>query len=260
LLEAATDALEKGLKEGVESARQDIDEKLAAIRALNQYTEDKKLYISEKEEYIRRQRKQLTLQGLSAARRAGVSTEMPVSGEPAALLQTMTLLQTMIEASRLLEPYVSGKRNINLRVPARFKVDDGAAFERAKGEADISPAERGSAIGGFYDRAQDTIHLPQTAHFGEALHEALHKYSSVVLSRVCHNLNEGVTQYLADMVLQEQGLPKAARVTYQDKVDCAAKLIREFGFDGVARLYFTGATGIGALNGAVAKCDRYCGN
>src|ERR1051326_7604603 len=251
----AVAALETMLKTGRAEAEKDIEERLASIKSISQYMEDQKDYITEKERYLREMREQLKLQGLAAARKAGVSTETAVPGEPAALLHTTTLLQTMIEASRLLAPYVTGKRDITLRLPAKFKIDDPGAFEAAKKAAHLDPAESG--IGGFYDRARDTIHLPQKAHFGEALHEAIHKYSAPHLRNICHTLNEGVTQYVADAVLQEQGLPKAGRVAYQDYVDCAAKLIGQFGFDNVARLYFLGIFGKGLLD-AVRKCDKYC--
>ena len=257
LLASLLEIFESGAKERKDTAAKDVQEKLAAIETIKQYMQEKKAYIAAKERYIFEMREQLKLQGLSAARRAGVSTESPVSGENAALLQTMTLLQTMIEASRLLAPYVSGKRDKSLRVPANFKVDDDGAFKRAKADAHIGSAESGSDVGGFYDRRHDTIHLPQSAHFGEALHEAIHKYSMPVIANICHNLNEGVTQYIADAVLVEQGLPKAERVAYQDKVDCATKLIRQFGFDAVAQLYFLGHN-TGGLADAVIRCDKYC--
>jgi hypothetical protein len=240
------------------AAEQAVADKLASIKDIQAQMDEQQAFIGAAEDYIRQMRQQLTLQGLSAARRAGVTTEAPVAGEPAPLARTVTLLQTMIEASRLLAPYVTGKRATNLRTPGRFLVDAPDAFAAAKRAANIGDAEQGSTVGGFYDRRHDTIHLPQTAHFGEALHEAIHKYSSVTLRNVCHDLNEGVTQYIADAVLQEQGLPKAERVTYQDKVDCAAKLIREFGFDAVATLYFNGTAGAQGLFDAVVKCGRYC--
>jgi hypothetical protein len=252
----AVAAMETMLKAGRAEAEKDVEERLASIKAISQYMEAQKDYITEKERYLREMREQLKLQGLAAARKAGVTTETAVPGEPAALLQTTTLLQTMIEASRLLEPYLTGKRDINLRVPAKFKVDGPDAFEAAKRAAHLSPFESG--IGGFYDRARDTIHLPQKAHFAEALHEAIHKYSAPHLRNMCHTLNEGVTQYFADAILQEQGLPKAGRVAYQDYVDCATKLMRQFGFDNVARLYFLGLFGPKGLMDAVRKCDEYC--
>jgi hypothetical protein len=240
------------------AAEQQVAERLASIKSIQERMADERESVRMAEEYIRQMRRQLTLRGLSAARRAGATTEAPLSAEPAALGRTVTLLQTMIEASRLLAPYVTGKRAINLRTPGRFVLDAPDTFDAAKRAANIADAEPGSSVGGFYDRRRDTIHVPQSAHFGEALHEAIHKYSSVVLRNACHDLNEGFTQYVADAVLQEQGLPKAARVAYQDKVDCAAKLIREFGFDAVARLYFDGIYGIRELSEAVVKCDRYC--
>ncbi|MBN9508856.1 MAG: DUF4157 domain-containing protein [Alphaproteobacteria bacterium] len=240
------------------AAQQAVADKLASIRDIQARMDEQQAYIGAAEEYIRQMRQQLTLQGLSAARRAGATTEAPVAGEPVALARTVTLLQTMIEASRLLAPYVTGKRAINLRTPGRFVVDAPDAFAAAKRAANIGEATEGTTVGGFYDRRHDTIHLPQAAHFGEALHEAIHKYSSVMLRNMCHDLNEGVTQYVADAVLQEQGLPKAERVAYQDKVDCAARLIHEFGFDAVATLYFAGTFSSQRLFDAVRRCGRYC--
>ena len=83
-----------------------------------------------------------------------------------------------------------------------------------------------------------------------------YKYSAPTM-RICTTLNEGFTQYLAD-VLHEQGLPKVERVTYQDEVDCATKLIHEFGFDAVARFYFFGEFSVRGLFEAVTRCADYC--
>ncbi len=67
-----------------------------------------------------------------------------------------------------------------------------------------------------------------------------------------------ITQHIAVVVLQEQGLPEPAGVTYQDKGDCAAKFIRAFGFDPGATLRFDGTPGARGLRDAVAKCGRCC--
>lgn len=67
-----------------------------------------------------------------------------------------------------------------------------------------------------------------------------------------------ITQHIAVVVLQEQGLPKPAGVTYPGKVDCVAKRIRAFGFDPVATLHFDGTPGARGLRDAVAKCGRCC--
>ena len=167
----------------------------------------------------------------------------------------------MIEGSRLLEPYIAGKRSINLRDLSKFKVDDPDAFKRAMADANIDPHKPGEETGGFYYPADQTIHLPRTAHFGEAMHEAIHKYSKLMLA-LCTDLNEGITQYIADAVLEEQGLPKAKRVAYEEEVACATKFIHEFGFDAVAKMYFW-ATTTGMPAGArnrvmqgLAKCGR----
>ena len=241
-----------------DAAAKDVDAKLAAIRTLQAYIAEQQAYVLEKERFLREMREQATLQGLSAARRAGVSSDTPLPGQPAAQRQTVTLLQTMIEASRLLEPYVGSKRAINLRAPGRFEIDDADAFERAKKAAHIQDPEPGAKIGGFYDRAHDTIHLPQSAEFGDALHEAIHRFSAPVLRNICFTLNEGFTQYVTDAVLREQGLPKLAHVAYDKQVACATKLIHQYGFDTIARLYFAGTWGAAGLLESVRKCDDYC--
>ena len=260
ILASVQDMIENDVKTRKDAAAKEVQEKRTSIEAIKQYMADKKAYIWERDHFIQQMREQLKFQGLGAARRAGVSTETPLSGQPAALAQTATLLQTLIEASRLLDPYVSGKRNINLRLPGHFRVDDPAAFEAAKKAAHIGATERGTDVGGFYDRQHDTIHLPQTAHFGEALHEAIHNYSAVTMRNLCTKMNEGVTQILADEVLREQGLPKVERVKYEKEVDCATKLIRQFGFDAVASFYFLGEYRgqVRGLFEAVKSCDDYC--
>jgi hypothetical protein len=247
------------INDSVDAANQSVEAKLASIRAQWEFIEETRQNIADKQHFIGQARGQLSAAGLSAARRARVGTEDTVPADPSGQLRLATLLQTMIEASRLLAPYISGKRGRNLRLPTKFNVDDAAAFAKAKKEASISADDRDTSIGGFYDRdGSDSIHVPRTAHFGEALHEAIHSYSSKVLVVNYHALNEGVTQYIADAVLVEQGLPKSTRVSYQPNVACATELIHEFGFDAVARLYFLGDSQVRGLPDAIVRANKKC--
>ncbi|HKD03073.1 MAG TPA: hypothetical protein VKB77_11620, partial [Terriglobales bacterium] len=111
----------------------------------------------------------------------------------------------------------------------------------------IEPPEPGKKIGGFYDRRTDTIHLPPNAQFGTALHESIHKYSQVFLRGACNQfLNEGLTQYFADIVLTDQGLPKFMGHEYGRQLACATRFINTYHLDEVAPAYFLGFAGLGA--------------
>jgi Domain of unknown function (DUF4157) len=193
-------------------------------------------------------------------------------------------LRTIIEASPTLMPYLRQQRAqrrqpTDLRNPQNFHVylrDE--EFQDAAKRAHIAPAGRGKAIGGFYDRPTDAIHLPRDSKFGHALHEAIHKYSpttqcvtqldrntqmrtpsTVTLCNCDAFLNEGLTQCFADIVLADQGLPKFTDHAYKDQLACAARFVRTYQLENVARLYFLNDSG-GALNQFVQskQCAHFC--
>lgn len=96
--------------------------------------------------------------------------------------------------------------------------------------------------GGFYDRGDDRIHLPGDSAFGNALHESVHRQSGFEFYALYGQyLNEGVTQYFADVILNDEGLPADTSNAYQPQVADARLLIQRLGTGGqdlVAQLYF----------------------
>jgi Domain of unknown function (DUF4157) len=100
-------------------------------------------------------------------------------------------------------------------------------------------------VRGFYHPPSDSIHLRPGSNYGQAVHESIHKFSQPGFRAMFGGfLDEGVTQYLADLVLEEQGLEKG-RTLYDDNLKCARKLINEVANLGlVAGYYFDGETSL----------------
>src|SRR5205085_6877563 len=151
------------------------------------------------------------------------------------------LLVTVLSQSKLLKNYFKTQPEI---VAKKFiQHDSDEEFEKAY--IDLNKIKSGSeemnelkTVRGFYHPKTDTIHLRPRANYGEALHEALHKHSDGRFRAILgHPLDEGVTQYFTDRVLEEQGLP-AAKTLYD--LDCANDLFALVGFDSVAKMYFQG--------------------
>src|SRR5205085_10228048 len=135
------------------------------------------------------------------------------------------LLVTVLSQSKLLKNYFKTQPEI---VAKKFiQHDSDEEFEKAY--IDLNKIKSGSeemnelkTVRGFYHPKTDTIHLRPRANYGEALHEALHKHSDGRFRAILgHPLDEGVTQYFTDRVLEEQGLP-AAKTLYD--LDCANDL------------------------------------
>lgn len=103
-----------------------------------------------------------------------------------------------------------------------------------------------AGVGGFYQRADDTINLPEDATLGSALHESMHRMSGTrfrSFTRKADNpdfLSEGATQYFTDKVLMDIGLPKMTGHKYGSNVAAIENLVRKMNgnFDPLARLYF----------------------
>jgi hypothetical protein len=195
------------------------------------------------------------------------ATTAKVEPDTAASATQLALLRTVIEASPTLSPYLTQKRArgqqpTDLRNAQRFVIhsSDSDLQDEAKNchQGEAGPGEK---IGGFYCRPTDTIHLPPDAKFGTALHEAIHKYSQLILFGACDQfLNEGLTQYFADIVLTDQHLRKFTGHLYQKQLECATRFIQAYHLDEVASVYFLGTAGLGTgpLHQFLLRGDRAC--
>ncbi len=161
-------------------------------------------------------------------------------------------IELMIESSATLKPYLD---------PKAPKIDDKGKFKVKIGYANLLAAyndcyghEYGGDgdIGGFYCRKDGNIYVvagsgkERSSTLGDAVHESVHKKSKYTLaSKFTDFINEGVTQYFADRVLNDQGLPDYKGHTYQAQLACAKDLIRvSGGMDEVAKEYFQGKSDI----------------
>ena len=175
---------------------------------------------------------------LEVFKKAGVKTTTIVSKK------TASLIQSVLERSRVLRPYIEQKLT-RIMIPKGFvHHDSDAEFDYAYTHLHnlvipIGSAEEKELLErrGFYHPRTDTIHLRPYANVGHALHEAIHKYASTGFRAVFGGfLDEGVTQYFTNCVLREQGLAEGK--AYEGNLRCANELVRLFGHDLVARAYF----------------------
>jgi hypothetical protein len=172
---------------------------------------------------------------------AGITTDSHLND------RTPGLIQSALAESRKLRPYLRGKFPALAISDGRFEVhprDD--YFNQAAGAwrglppqtTDRELAEIFKDVGGFYDRAKKKIHLRPHATFGHAVHESMHKVSHAGFLWWGSFIDEGVTQLMADCLLQEHGLSKVTNHNYWRQLECAQKLVAATNFDMVARAYF----------------------
>jgi hypothetical protein len=174
------------------------------------------------------------------------SQKLPRAESPVSTSTTAVFVEALIEASPFLEPYLVG-RLVRTRVADRFTIYDfRETFEEKRDTLDKRVTPMGGRADkrpyGFYHRRTDSIHLPSDAKFGHALHEGIHKYSSVAVQNgLGVYFNEGVTQYFTNRVLAEH--PELGTVAaYDDELACARIALRWINDDVAmfARAYFGG--------------------
>ena len=184
----------------------------------------------------------LPLQVLS---RAGLRTTTRVGPT------TASLIQTALERSRVLRPHIGSKLR-RTTVSKEFVIHssdeefNGAYSRLHRIVIPFGSPEEKDLIKkrGFYHFPTRTIHLRPGSNIGHALHEAIHKYASPAFRGLLGSfLDEGVTQYFTNLVLQEQGLDPMMD-TYQDQLGCANRLVNLFSQGLVARSYFQGDLGL----------------
>jgi hypothetical protein len=272
-------AKDEGHSQRQKTAGGDVADTLRFLNYVRRDIEDTKQFLPRRSADLRQRVYFLVTQARTSAQTAGVT------GDTTASVDQLTLLRTIIEASPTLMPYLRQQREqrtqpTDLRNRQNFTIHQGKRdFQEAVKQAGIEPAERGHAIGGFYHRPTDAIHLPRDSKFGHALHEAIHKYSpttqcveqpdpttriTISNTTVAHCkcgsfLSEGLTQYFADVVLADQGLPKFTDHAYKKELACATRFVDTFHLDSVARLYFLNDSQ-GALNQFVqsGQCAQFC--
>lgn len=190
---------------------------------------------------------------LDVLKRAGLKTTTRVNKS------TASLLQSVMERSRVLRPYITHKLS-RISIPKNFIHHDfDAGFESRYQKLHHKVIPIGSQeekelknIYGFYHPGTDAIHLRPTANVGHALHEAIHKFASRGFrGQLGGFLDEGVTHYFTNQVLAEQELDPSH--TYAKELRCANELVRLCGHERVANAYFQGGQALQKLAGDVDR-------
>ncbi len=136
-------------------------------------------------------------------------------------------------------PYIGGKVIRGTRVKGSVTFLDDKSFVAAytaltnnAGDEDLNTLQ------GYYDRRKDHITLRKSANLGRLLHESIHKFASPSFNGIFAGLDEGVTQFFTNHVLEQFGLDKGKE--YPERVPAAAALARMVGFETLALDYFIG--------------------
>ena len=182
-----------------------------------------------------------------ALKTAGITTDSRVNDK------SPMWIQAALAESQKLRPYLSRKFPASA-VTKDFVIDaveddfNTAAKSMMGNTQPMTKDQRAAAygkIGGFFDRRTRTIHVRSRSKFGHAVHEAMHKVAHPGFHGFWGDfINEGVTQLMADCLLQEQGLSIVTDHQYGKQLECAKKLVAATSFDTVARAYFLFDSGL----------------
>ena len=103
----------------------------------------------------------------------------------------------------------------------------------------VRAGEDVKTVGGFYDRDKDKIVLPERPLLESMLHETIHKFADASFqSQFGLPLNEAVTQYFTNFVLQEFGLGRGSG--YTKEVVAGEAMAQMVGHEELALGYFLG--------------------
>jgi hypothetical protein len=158
------------------------------------------------------------------------------------------IIDQIFSASDVLKPYIKANSNL-IAEKGKFRIEIGYQNLIAAYKDCHDGNEPEGKIGGFYCRNTGVVHTvagnnkkEPTSEFGHVIHESIHKKSASGMRAFFTDfINEGVTQYFADKVLEEQNLGAHKKHIYKDQLECARQLIRVVGEDTVAQYYFKGS-------------------
>ena len=189
----------------------------------------------------------------------GVGLSDPVGGTTAAIIDDVLL------RNKRLAPYIGDRLKGGFRIAEKGKFiqePSDSQFETAFRAVNGSDPAKSTV--GFFDPKKSIVHLRPTAQFGTALHESVHRLASPGLfgaffliaqdisSDLLDVLNEGMTAYFTDKILNDEGLPNFndAYRNQKHKVEALEKALKPDGFDLIAKFNFqANITAIGAKLG-----------
>lgn len=157
-------------------------------------------------------------------------------------------LECMILGSARLSSFLRGHPNASHSNPASPMGDMARLRIHADYHFKDAVAKEAAPIGdntrGLFHPKTRSIHLPDDATFGQALHEAVHAFSTKAREWPVFHDNfgqfayEGVTQLFTDMILEDRKWSAAASHDYRQELKCAKKMVDVFGLTAVANAYF----------------------
>ncbi len=187
-----------------------------------------------------------------------VSDDQAIAKDIDAAVAASPTITTYIPAKKLKK--ASGHLHIEFKETFEKHLAD-----QAKALHDTSQPESGTVVKGFTDLAAGEIHLKERlANVEGALHETVHLNSkpgrnpavSSFQGDFGHPMEEGVTQFFTNKVLDEQGL--SAGSAYPKQLEMAEGLVSVVGENLVGKAYFNGEHG--ARDAVLAAFNRTRGS
>ncbi|MGH7773677.1 MAG: hypothetical protein ACREQA_15740 [Candidatus Binatia bacterium] len=187
---------------------------------------------------IEDQKREVLPQGV--LKRAGLKTTSRVDGK------TAMALQTALEQSLVLRPFIATKL-ATITIPTNFfhyGFDEEFSSKYLKLHKIVVPFGSKEEkdllnIRAFYDRPTDSIHLRPYTNLGQALHMAIRKFSSPAFRNFFgKSLDDGLSLYFANLVLEEQALAQIVPHPYKDQLRCATNLVGLVGRNMAGKAYF----------------------
>ena len=180
---------------------------------------------------------------------AGASTALNFDPNAIVDVQGASLLDEVLRQSQFLKPYIQDKlSDKHIAEAGKFIIHTSdPEFDMAymtlnqKLDEVNNPAFREylARVKGFYLQSDDSIHLRPQADMANALHESIHKFSNPGFRSMFDDfVDEGTTQYFADKVHVELGLPPAGSHAYGEQVAFATKLVSYLGESFTAERFF----------------------
>lgn len=189
----------------------------------------------------------------------GVGLSDPVGGSTAAIIDDVLL------RNQRLAPYIGDKLKGGFRIAQKGKfVQEPSDSQFETAFRAVNGSDPAKSTVGFFDPKKSIVHLRPKAEFGTALHESVHRLASPGLfgaffliaqdisTDLLDVLNEGMTAYFTDKILNDEGLPNFndAYRSQKHKVEALETALKPDGFDLIAKFNFqANITAIGAKLG-----------
>jgi len=157
------------------------------------------------------------------------------------------IVTTLSDSGSVLYPYIKDKLGNLPAILDKMRITSAAEFGHSYKAlnhiVDTHPDEDiVNTIQGFTNARTKEIFLYLRSNYCHAFHEAIHtlSYPTAFESHFGLDTTEGLTQYFTDIIFTEQTGGVCTTHKYQQQLNCATNLIKDFTFEVAAQIFFQG--------------------